>query len=368
MVEENDLTTGSGWLDRRVERRMRKRQLARMNDHEKLQYKIERRADRDRLTEQRLTKLASATRVALISGPILAPMAVAWTGQAGFAMKVIGWSFPAAIVYAAAYELTTAFCGWMYHEARKDGDTGIEYRAATWAFAFGSATQQWWHYSDQWSATPRSVTFSSMTIIGLIVWELYARLVHRRKLRDSKMRSKPLPRLGLVRWARFPRLSWSAWSEMVRTGDRDLDHAWSVVESRRTSRTGPRWWSKKPVHTEVGGWTSTDQLPPLPDQLVQRPKPELPPVPTDPDRTKPGPVVDSAPVESADPDEFEPTEVERRAIRYMVDNGIRINRRNVGEVIRTHDGFKEPINTTRAGQVAGWGRRQNPEDGMLRAV
>jgi hypothetical protein len=392
--EDNNPATGSGWLDRRVDRKMRKRQLERMDDREKLQYKIKRRDDRDALTRQRMDKLASATKVVITTGPIMAPMAVAWTGQAGFAMKVIGWTFPAAIVYAAAYELTTAFCGWMYHEARKDGDTGLEYRFATWAFASGSATQQWWHYSDHWSATPRSVTFASMTMIGLIVWELYARLIHRRELRKNNMRSKPMPKLGVVRWVRFPRLAWSAWSEMIRTGSRDLDRAWSVVESRRTSR----WpWSKErsaplvqPDRTSGPQDVAPDQPGPLPEWAVQRlDQPDQ----SGPDHAEltgawPGPDQDRTPeIEQPDQvpeleaspvskpvrpiptaDSFEPLEIERRAIRYMIDNDIRINRRNVGEVIRTHEGFKVAINTTRAGQVAAWGRSQDSSDGHLKAV
>jgi hypothetical protein len=395
MSEENTpVTPRSGWLDRRVDRKIRKRQLERLDEREELRNKIDRRAERDALTRQRLSKVALATRTVMISGPILAPMAVAWTGQAGFAMKVIGWTFPAAIVYAAAYELTTAFCGWMYHEARKDGDSGIEFRLATWAFATGSATQQWWHYSDHWSATPRSVTFASMTMIGLMVWELYARLIHRRKLRQANMRTKPMPKMGLVRWVRFPRTAWTAWSEMVRTGTRDLDQAWSVAEVIRTNKRSARtnWFTRRTtpldqagplvradqVH-EVGGHISTDrtadQLPPLPDHLVQpartapmldqvRTTPELPPVPADQVQAEPT-AVES---EVAQPEEFEATETERRAIQYMIESGITINRRNVGEVIRTHDGFKEAINTTRAGRVAAWGRSQPGYGDHLKAV
>ena len=95
------------------------------------------RADRRERTTEKLTdraqQLARQRTRALITGrlilitfPILAPMLVAWTGQSEFAMRVLGWAFAASIVYAAAYELTTAFCAWMYHEARKDGDHGWE--------------------------------------------------------------------------------------------------------------------------------------------------------------------------------------------------------------------------------------------------
>jgi hypothetical protein len=380
MSEENTpAPTSSGWLDRRLDRKARKLELGRANDRAALRNKIERRVDKDELNSIRRAKLASAVRTAMISGPILAPMSVAWTGQAGFAMKVIGWDLPAALVYAAAYELTTTFCGWMYHEARKDGDSGLEYRLATWAFASGSAAQQWWHYSDHWSATPRSVTFASMTIIGLAVWELYARLIHRRELRRTKMRTTALPKLGLVRWVRFPRLSWSAWSAMVRAGIRDLDQAWSIAEQERTARrTGRTAWSRRrtsPDRVEVGGWTSSDatldQLGPLPDYPVQRADQPPTPVQPDPDQSRVDldqliqPELPAGPTETTAPDdehEFEPTEVEQLAIQYMVDNGITLNRRNVGDTVRKT--FNTSINTARAGHLARWGRGQ----GGLRAV
>lgn len=227
--------------DRRLDRKFRKRELARQDLAAGLHLKNDLTADRSLVTGRRVNAIKTAARFGLVSIPVLAPMVVAWTGQAGFAMKIIGWDLPAAILYAAAYELTTTFCAWMYHEARSDGDGGFEYRAATWAFALGSATQQWWHYSADWHATPRSVTFASMTIIGLIVWELYARLMHRRTLRKKGLRSEVMPKIDLVRWVRFPRHAWRAWSHMIRTGERDIECAWVAADSARFGRSSGRF-------------------------------------------------------------------------------------------------------------------------------
>lgn len=223
--------------DRRLDRKFRKRELARQDLAESLHLKNDLNTDRSLIMGRRVSAIKTAARFGLVSIPVLAPMVVAWTGQAGFAMKIIGWDLPAAILYAAAYELTTTFCAWMYHEARSDGDGGFEYRAATWAFALGSATQQWWHYSTDWHATPRSVTFASMTIIGLIVWELYARLMHRRTLRKLGLRSEVMPKIDLVRWIRFPKHAWRAWSHMIRTGERDIECAWVAADSARFGRS-----------------------------------------------------------------------------------------------------------------------------------
>ncbi|WP_331750900.1 hypothetical protein OG215_36785 (plasmid) [Streptomyces globisporus] len=180
----------------------------------------------------------------LIIVPILAPMIVAWTGQSGFAMKVLSWNFAASLVYAAAYEMTTAYCAWLYDQARRDGDMGWEYRIATWLFGIGAAVQQWWHYSSDWSATPKAVTFSAMSMVGVVLWELFARLVHRRKLRQDRNLPPALPSLGMARWLRYPVRSWTARSLMIDNPDRwgNTTTSWTeagrMLADRKARRSG----------------------------------------------------------------------------------------------------------------------------------
>ncbi|MER5302276.1 hypothetical protein ABT039_22840 [Streptomyces lasiicapitis] len=206
--------------------------------------KEQRKAGRPTWTQKtRKALLAIAVRF-LVIVPILAPMVVAWTGQSGFAMKVLSWSFAASLIYAAAYELTTAYCAWLYDQARRDGDKGWEYRIATWLFGFGAAVQQWWHYSSDWSATPKAVTFSAMSMVGVVLWELFARLVHRRKLRKDKNLPPALPSLGMARWTRYPVRSWTARSLMIDNPVRwaNSDAAWTqagrILADRTARRTG----------------------------------------------------------------------------------------------------------------------------------
>ncbi|MFD0396327.1 hypothetical protein ACFQ3Z_45665 [Streptomyces nogalater] len=94
----------------------------------------------------------------MVIGPITAPMAVAWTGQAGFAEDILGWVVPFTILFAAAWELSTAFVGWMYHQARQSGDAGTLYRVSTWIFALGAAVMNFWHASGQAVAAAGSGT------------------------------------------------------------------------------------------------------------------------------------------------------------------------------------------------------------------
>lgn len=199
--------------------------------------RAEKRADRTARAQHTKTRIATTARSLLITGPILAPMAVAWTGQSQFATQILGWVFIASVLYAAAYELTTAYWAWLYHQARSDGDSGWEYRLATWVFATGAAIQQWWHYSDHWHATPRAVTYSVMSGVGVLLWEGYARLIHRRKLRAEGKLAPARPRIGLARWIRYPVRSWTAWSLITLEGHRTLDAAWTAADALLRSKS-----------------------------------------------------------------------------------------------------------------------------------
>lgn len=235
-----DVDARAAAADAKLDRKFRKRQLKRDNASQ----------DRDVAKQKRAARLATfragvvnGAKTAVVVGPITAPMAVAWTGQIGFATSVLAWPFVGGVLYAAAYELTTVFCGWLYHEARKDGDGGIPYRLAMWAFAFGAAAQQWWHYlNPDGSASYRSVTFASMTLVGVIVFELFARLVHRRTLRRKGKVDDSRPRFGLMRWLRYPRRTFDAWSLTIQQPTRfnTVDLAWSAADQAATARVRQR--------------------------------------------------------------------------------------------------------------------------------
>ncbi|MFD3533354.1 hypothetical protein [Streptomyces sp. NPDC058664] len=200
----------------------------------------------------------------MVIGPITAPMAVAWTGQAGFAEDILGWVVPFTILFAAAWELSTAFVGWMYHQARQGGDAGTLYRVSTWIFALGAAVMNFWHASGMpeegsrvwdakkeiwteqityWHFTPKAVAFAAMSIVGMVLWELYASLIHRRKLREDGKVAKARPSIGAVRWFRYPVHSFTAWSLAI-TDPRltTLDRAWTAagaeLADRKAARTG----------------------------------------------------------------------------------------------------------------------------------
>lgn len=234
--------------DRRISRMRARAEEKRADRHDAIQVRAEERADRRaakqaaradrtaRWTRYRAAAAALRRRI-LVTIPIIFPMAVAWTGQADFAMRILGWDFLAAIGFAAAWEMSTAFVAWMYHEARKSGDTGLKYRIATWIFAGGAALMNYWHAAGtNWAANPKAVSFATMSITGIALWELYASLVHRKQLREKGLVSAPRPTIGLVRWLRYPIRSWTAWSLIILDGHRTLDSAWTAADETIRAR------------------------------------------------------------------------------------------------------------------------------------
>ena len=209
----------------------------------------------------------SVGQTVLVTGPILSPMAVAWTSQTSFAVNTLGWPGPAGIVFAAAWEASTAFCGWMYHQARKDGDHGLSYKAATWVFAGAAGAMNYWHNcpvvidKDAYGLkvgshvsldpTPKAVAYAVMSLSGIALWELYTSLKHKQFLRTRGVVSEARPKFGVVRWARYPRVTFTAWSESVRSRRTlTVDDAWSravsKIDAKRRARKAARTTDTRP--------------------------------------------------------------------------------------------------------------------------
>lgn len=396
-----DTSARDAAANNKLNRKFRKRQMQREDNEGEREFKKRRRAQRRTAFAAGVINIARAMVVVI---PITAPMAVAWTGQIGFATGVLDWPFIGGALYAAAYELTTVFCGWLYHEARKDGDGGFVYRLAMWVFAMGAAGQQWWHYlNPDGSASYRSVTFATMTLVGVVVFELFARLVHRRTLRRAGKVDDSRPRFGLMRWARYPHRTFDAWSLTIQHPTRfnTVDLAWSEADrltvqrqrqrsARRIARSARSILSATQDPGAVrarSGWFNRgsaapslsatqdprtvrasilsgpqDPAGPVLSAAQGRGAPQIDEAPTartelESGRTS-GPDLikypaDPSPTDVNESDDFEPTSLERQAVVLLVETVRSINRANCAIAVRELNGA---ISTARASQLAAWGR------------
>jgi hypothetical protein len=231
--------------DAQVERRARAAQLdLELREQRRAAARREREADaadkRARADARRARRAARRARFvtamprwadrALFVLPIMFPMAVAWVGQIRFAMIVMGWPLPAAIVFAAGFELSTAYVARLDWLSRAAGDSALLFRAATWGFAAGAATMNYWHAAGpRFAPTGEAVSYGLMSITGVVLWELLSTYRHRTALRAEGKLPAARPRFGLARWIWFGRLTRVASLLTLRDGYTTTDLAWRAA-------------------------------------------------------------------------------------------------------------------------------------------
>ena len=157
-------------------------------------------------------------------------MAVAWVGQIRFAMTVMGWPLPAAIVFAAGFELSTAYVARLDWLSRAAGDSALLFRGATWGFAVGAATMNYWHAAGPgFAPNGEAVSYGLMSVTGVVLWELLSTYRHRTALRAEGRLPAARPRFGLARWIWFNKLTRVAWLLTLRDGYTTTDLAWRAA-------------------------------------------------------------------------------------------------------------------------------------------
>jgi hypothetical protein len=217
-------------LELREQRRAAARRERQASEQDKRARTDQRRARR---ATRRAQLRAAAPRWAdraLFILPIMFPMAVAWVGQIRFAMDVMGWPLPAAIVFAAGFELSTAYVARLDWRSRAAGDSALLFRGATWGFAAGAAIMNYWHAAGpDFAPTGEAVSYGLMSMTGVVLWELLSTYRHRTALRAEGKLPAARPRFGLARWIWFRPLTRLAWLLALRDGYTTTDLAWRAA-------------------------------------------------------------------------------------------------------------------------------------------
>ena len=217
-----------------LELREQRRAAARRERHNEEQDKQDRAQQRQARQATRRAALRAAAPQwgdrALFILPIMFPMAVAWIGQIRFAMEVMSWPLPAAIVFAAGFELSTAYVARLDWRSRAAGDSALLFRGATWGFATGAAVMNYWHAAGpDFAPTGEAVSYGLMSITGVVLWELLSTYRHRTALRAEGKLPAARPRYGLARWIWFRPLTRLAWLLALRDGYTTTDLAWRAA-------------------------------------------------------------------------------------------------------------------------------------------
>lgn len=240
-LAEQDRLTADADLDRRnraalldLELQERRAEVARRRREADEREKASHREARKARRAARRARLRSAVPVwadrALFSGPIVFPMAVAWVGQIQFARDVMGWPLAGALVFAAGFEMSTAYVARLDWKARADGDNTALFRVATWLFATGAAAMNYWHAADPgFRPNGVAVSYGVMSLAGVILWELLSIFRHRAILRAEGKLPSRRPRFGVARRIWFPRVTHLAMLLVLRDGHTTTGDAWNAA-------------------------------------------------------------------------------------------------------------------------------------------
>jgi hypothetical protein len=104
-----------------------------------------------------------------------------------------------------------------------DESSGRE-RAAMYAFTAMSCAANYWHGSVT-GGIEGALYFAAMSLAVMFVFDLVLRQIRLAVRRSAGRRNRKRPQFGLVHWARYPRLTFRAWSLALALGIEDPQEA-----------------------------------------------------------------------------------------------------------------------------------------------
>jgi ppGpp synthetase/RelA/SpoT-type nucleotidyltranferase len=156
----------------------------------------------------------------LLAAVLLAVEAVivaeSWRGLTGFAHLVgIGgvaaWGVPVTLDGVSLVAALVAL------RAELAGEASGLYRLTLFAFTAASAAANYWH-GKQTGGEQAALYLGGMSVAVAVVFALALRQIRLEDRRRAGTVTDRLPRFSVAHWARYPRLTWRAWSLAVRDG------------------------------------------------------------------------------------------------------------------------------------------------------
>ncbi len=177
-------------------------------------------------------------------------VAESWRGLTGFAHLigiggVFAWGVPVTLDGVSLVAALTAL------RAELAGEVSGLYRLTLFAFTAASASANWWH-GARTGGTQAALYLGGMSIAVAVVFALALRQIRDEDRRRAGRSTPQLPRFSVAHWARYPGLTWRAWSLSVRDGHTSPRAALDAALARQDSRPGhpsgaPKADDHKPV-------------------------------------------------------------------------------------------------------------------------
>ena len=143
-------------------------------------------------------------------------VAESWRGLTGFA-HLIRITGPAAWGVPVTLDGVSLVAALVALRAELAGEASGVYRATLFAFTAASAAANYWH-GRQTGGQEAALYLGGMSVAVAVVFALALRQIRHEDRRRAGTVTARLPRFSVAHWARYPRLTWRAWSLAVRDG------------------------------------------------------------------------------------------------------------------------------------------------------
>jgi Protein of unknown function (DUF2637) len=161
-------------------------------------------------------------------------VAESWRGLTGFA-GLIGIHGPAAWGVPVTLDGVSLVAALIALRAELAGESSGIYRLTLFGFTGASAAANYWH--GRMAGSPEAALYlGSMSVAVAWVFSLALRQIRREDRRQAGRVTGHLPKFSAAHWARFPGLTYLAWSLAIRDGHSEARAALDAARVERDAR------------------------------------------------------------------------------------------------------------------------------------
>ncbi|MFF6984227.1 DUF2637 domain-containing protein [Streptomyces sp. NPDC008343] len=167
----------------------------------------------------RQAKRVTLTGYALLLVVVGIAAAMSWNGLVGFGTDVLHLKAPWAYGVPVSLDVAAMLCGFLSLRAVIAHDSAAGPRLLTFFLVVGSAGANYYNAdTEPGGSTAAALYFGAMSVLSWWLFDVVLRQIRRTMLRRIGAVERPLARFRIVRWLRYPRETFEAWSLSVRYG------------------------------------------------------------------------------------------------------------------------------------------------------
>jgi hypothetical protein len=168
---------------------------------------------------ERQAKRITITGYVLLLVVVGIAAAMSWNGLVGFGTDVLHLKEPWAYGVPVSLDVAAMLCGFLSLRAVIAHDSAAGPRLLTFFLVIGSAGANYYHASNEdGGSTAAALYFGAMSVLSWWLFDVVLKQIRRTMLRRIGAVERPLARFRIVRWLRYPRETFAAWSLSVRYG------------------------------------------------------------------------------------------------------------------------------------------------------